>query len=109
MKWVIPILVLLTIGCSSVAKNKYMIASTQSGIGLLVGVKETNQTPEVRLGYMRSELVFIPVVEDRVAPVLARLNFKSIWIKEGGISSVIATGNAATNESVRALIEEKNP
>jgi hypothetical protein len=106
MKWLILVIALLMTGCSSIARGKYMIASTQSGIGFLVGIKETNQTPEIRLGYMRNELVFVPVIEDRVAPVLARLNFKSIWVKEGGISSVIATGDAATNESVKALIME---
>src|SRR5574343_224813 len=86
-------------GCSSITKKNYCIVSTQSGIGFSVGVKDTNQTPEVKLGYMRNEMVFIPVDGDKVAPVLARLNYQSIWSKGGGIASTVSTGKAAINQS----------
>lgn len=95
----VVVMMLLVIGCASVTKNKYAIVSTQSGIGFSVGVKDTNQTPEVRLGYIRNEMVFIPVEGDKVAPVLARLNYESIWSKGGGIASIVSTGKAAINQS----------
>lgn len=94
------------VGCSSITKNKYCIVSTQSGIGFSVGVKDTNQTPEVRLGYMRNEMVFIPVEGDNVAPVLARLNYSSIWARQAGIASTVSTGKAAINQS--CFNEESN-
>ena len=94
------------VGCSSISKNKYCIVSTQSGIGFSVGVKDTNQTPEVRLGYMRNEMVFIPVEGNKVAPVLARLNYSSIWARQAGIASTVSTGKAAINQS--CFNEESN-
>lgn len=93
-------------GCSSITKKNYCIVSTQSGIGFSVGVKDTNQTPEVRLGYMRNEMVFIPVDGDKVAPVMAKLNYSSIWARQAGIASTVSTGNAAVNQS--CFNEESN-
>lgn len=101
MKKLISVVVLMVIvaGCASVVENQYAIVSTQSGIGFSVGIKETNQTPEVRLGYIRNEMVFIPTEGEEVAPVFARLNYQSIWSKGGGIASVVSTGDAAINQS----------
>lgn len=103
---VLIVVALAMTGCSSITKNKYCIVSTQSGIGFSAGVKDTNQTPEVRLGYMRNEMVFIPVEGDKVAPVLARLNYSSIWARQAGIASTVSTGKAAVNQS--CFNEESN-
>lgn len=90
---------LLVIGCASVTKNKYAIISTQSLIGFSAGIKDTNQTPEIKLAYARGEAVFIPVDGEKVAPVLAKLNYASSWTQGGGIASVVSTGKAAINQS----------
>lgn len=95
----VALVAMLMAGCASVTKNKYAIISTQSLIGFSAGIKDTNQTPEIKLAYARGETVFIPVDGDKVAPVLARLNYQSIWSKGGGIASTVSTGKAAINQS----------
>lgn len=105
--WIVLIIaVFVMMGCSSIAKNNYAIISTQSGIGFSIGVKDTNQTPEIRLGYVRNEIVLIPVKDGVVAPVLAKLNYSSIWTQRGGIASTVSTGDAAINQS--CFNEESN-
>lgn len=104
MKKIVILLLLIqgVLGCASVTKNKYAIVTTNSGIGFSVGIKDTNQTPEVRLGYIRNETVFIPINGDTVASVFARLNYRTIWTQGGGIGSEISTGQAAINRSTLA-------
>lgn len=104
MRWMILAIAVTITGCSSITDKKYAVITTQSGIGLSIGIKETNMTPDIRLGYVRSELVCIPTTGDKVASVIARLNYKSTWQTEGGISSVVATGEAATNQSLEAIV-----
>ncbi len=95
----VVVIMLLVAGCASVAENEYAIISTQSLIGFSVGIKDTNQTPEIKLAYARGETVFIPVDGVSVAPVFAKLNYASSWTQGGGIASFISTGKAAINQS----------
>ena len=105
-KLFIVMLMMLMAGCA-VNKGKALLVSTGTGIGLKVGVSETTQIPEVKLGYYRAEGAVVPVSDDKInaASVLAKLNFQSIWKDGGGISSVIATGNAAENPEISKLVE----
>jgi len=102
----IVLLMILITGCA-VNKGKALLISTGTGIGLKVGVSETTQIPEVKLGYYRAEGAVVPVSEDKTqtVSVLAKLNFQSIWKDGGGISSLIATGNASENPEISKLVD----
>jgi len=100
------------LGCANIPDN-HLYVVTGTTIGLEIGVNELTQTPQGKLGYKRIEGARVPTITSQdgniisTVPVLARLRFKSIFsTQDAGIESLIATGDAATNESVRKYLED---
>lgn len=91
-------------GCA-VSKGKSLLVTSETVIGLKIGTNPDTQIPEIKFGYIRSEGAIVPVKGSETASVLARLNFDSVWTNKAGLSSVIATGQAAESESTKRIIE----
>mgnify|MGYP001580041794 CR=1 FL=1 len=91
-------------GCA-VSKGKSLLVTSETVIGLKIGTNPDTQIPEVKFGYIRSEGAIVPVKGSETASVLARLNFDSVWTSNAGISSIIATGQAAESESIKRIID----
>lgn len=94
----------LAMGCA-VSRGRSLLVTSETVIGLKIGTNPDTQIPEVKFGYIRSEGAIVPTKGSETASVLARLNFDSVWSSKAGITSIIATGNAAESEATRRMME----
>lgn len=87
-------LVALT-GC---ATNGHVVAiGTGTSLGVDVS-QDVSGLYHAKLGYHRGELLFVPTTNEYCPDVLAEIQFKGIFSKEGGIYQRVAVGPTAVKQ-----------
>ena len=88
---------ILLAGCA--INNHSIISATGTSIGVEITQNPATQMPNAKLGYVRSELAYVPITNNFVPDVLHELSYSSIFsLKNSAIYQRMAVGSVAVSQ-----------